>query len=342
MNGQFDFEALRSLSGGAAISDAACPICGPSRKSAINQRRKTLRIWDDGEFITYVCARCGEKGWASDGFKGRRNAPPREPRKELPAEDKSDLARTLWARSAPLKGSLAETYLRPRQCFVDSPNIRFLPARGDHLPAMIARFGAGAATTGIHLTRLRPDGSGKAGTENDKIMIGPSKGQPIVVTENPDRPDLIVTEGIEDAASFALATGWTAWAAGAGGRIPAVVASAVTYGPVYAAFDGDADIPIRDADGRLRGWRKGAGPAAKQASLALRGDLIPIDLAKCLGRKSDANSVLRQHGTHALLMAIEWSEATARHARGEVGFEGMLREMSAPRGYFSELGRVSV
>jgi hypothetical protein len=32
---------------------------------------------------------------------------------------------------------------------------------------------------GVHLTRLKPDGSGKAGTERDKIMLGSSSGWPV-------------------------------------------------------------------------------------------------------------------------------------------------------------------
>ena len=48
---------------------------------------------------------------------------------------------------------------------------------------MIARFGISVATelTGVHLTLLRGDGRDKAGTDRDKIMVGPSKGSPIVL-----------------------------------------------------------------------------------------------------------------------------------------------------------------
>jgi hypothetical protein len=44
---------------------------------------------------------------------------------------------------------------------------------------MIARFDFGDVT-GIHLTKLKPDGSGKPGAEKDKLMIGPSRGQPVI------------------------------------------------------------------------------------------------------------------------------------------------------------------
>jgi hypothetical protein len=109
----------------------------------------------------------------------------------------------------------------------------FLPARGDHGPAMIGAFGLpeepepntlrirDEAVVGVHLTRLAPDGSGKAGTEADKIMVGRSLGSPIVLAPVNDIGGLCVSEGIEDALSVAHATGLGSWAAGAGGRMAA-------------------------------------------------------------------------------------------------------------------------
>ncbi len=56
------FDQLRELNTGAAgIADVRCPLCGPSRKQPINRSRKVLRIWDDGDFISYTCARCGRR-----------------------------------------------------------------------------------------------------------------------------------------------------------------------------------------------------------------------------------------------------------------------------------------
>src|SRR6266540_153652 len=48
--------------------DVPCPLCGPHCRSALNQRRKVLRVWRvDHGFAGFHCARCGEKGHASDG-----------------------------------------------------------------------------------------------------------------------------------------------------------------------------------------------------------------------------------------------------------------------------------
>jgi hypothetical protein len=110
----------------------------------------------------------------------------------------------------------------------------FLPARGEHGPAMIAAFGiayepepglleiADIAVRGVHITRLAADGSGKAGTERDKIMLGSSIGYPIVLAPPNDLFGLTIAEGIEDALSLHQATGLGAWAAGAASRLPAL------------------------------------------------------------------------------------------------------------------------
>ena len=96
-------------------------------------------------------------------------------------------AQWLWSKSRPLIGTVAESYLRGARGY-DGPlpaTLRFLPARGDHGPAMLAAFGHGDRARarprrdrrprnlcGVHITRLAPDGSGKAGAERDKIMVG--------------------------------------------------------------------------------------------------------------------------------------------------------------------------
>ena len=197
-----------------------------------------LRIWNDGEFITYHCERCQINGYAkADGAVTTAAKRPVIPA-DRPPEDKSELAAYLWAKSAPIRGTSAERYLESRGCLIHSDALRFLPARGGHPPAMIARFGDNKPT-GVHLTKIKPDGSGKAGTDKDKIMIGSSQGQPIIVADNPEREELIIAEGIEDAASLAIVTGWSAWEAGSAGRIAPVVGAAPRSMRVYLVTDLD-------------------------------------------------------------------------------------------------------
>jgi hypothetical protein len=321
-----DLAQLRGLSGGAERIDVACPLCGPWRRTPSNRSRKVLRIWDDGSFVTYKCARCEAHGWARDA-SGEHHITPRPgpwpaPRQQ-PAAAKAALAAFLWGRSRPLAGTVAATYLQARCCFIDHSNfdhsnLRFLPARGAHPPAMIAQF----CPTGVHLTKLKADGSGKAGTANDKIMLGPSVGYPIVIADNPDHAELVVTEGIEDAASLALATGWTAWAAGSAGRIAGVLPAAKEFERVFIGVDCDA-----------------AGRAALDRARAVRADVIPLHIAKALGRRHrlDANQALIRYGADVVLAAIEWCDAQNRFATGQIGFHAMQRDVGRAERIFKHL-----
>jgi hypothetical protein len=324
---EIGFEVLDRLSTGKAISDAACPVCGPDCKTESNKRRKVLRIWCDDGFITYKCARCDISGWAK-AASDYVSQPRREPVASETKPDKSELAGYLWSRSVSLLGSPAETYLRSRSCFIASENLRYLPPRNAHKGAMIARFGMGAIT-GIHLTKLKHDGSGKAGTESDKISIGLSLGQPIVLQDNAEREELCVAEGIEDAASLALVTGWSAWSAGTANRIPPVLAGSTSFPKVYCAVD--LDWGKRE---RVR-----AGPKALNASRAIRRDLIPLRIEKALGLKDkiDSNKALMKFGPDVLLAAIEWCDSQERFARREIGYHEMMRGVAHSEAAFKKI-----
>jgi hypothetical protein len=174
--------------------DAACPQCGPERRRLANQRKPVLRIWRlDQRFASYHCARCGMKGHARDGSIARidpdaiaRAKAEAAERERTTRAERSSKAQWLWSRSRPIAGTVAESYLRNARGY-DGPlpaTLRFLPARGDHGPAMLAAFGRTSEPepgcieidtrelSGVHITRLAPDGSGKAGTDRDKIMVG--------------------------------------------------------------------------------------------------------------------------------------------------------------------------
>lgn len=320
-SGQLAWSDLEPFAGaGTGATDAACPVCGPDCRTPSNRNRKVLRIWFSADFITYKCARCSIAGWAkSDASASRPRVERPAPKQEPDRQDRIELARYLWQRSLPFEGSLAATYLQSRGCLVPSTALRLLPGRGDHPPAMVARFGLSRDVTGIHLTKISSDGNGKAGTDKDKIMIGPSMGQPIVVHDNPDRPELVVCEGIEDAASLALITGWSAWAAGAAGRIAAVVAAASHFEKVFVSVD-------RDRAGRH------ALAAARQA----RPSIIPLRVWKALPCKiaTDPNKALQLYGPDALTAVVEWCEQQAMFARGAINFEELQRETIRATGIF--------
>ncbi len=341
----FTFHELRSLIGSATVIDLPCPLCLQNCKTTAGRRRKCLRIWqdrDDGG-INYVCARCGVDSYARPegtqrpvqrfqcrpatlGRVTQQNAPQPNPGPEAPPPSKSQTARHLWSKSTPLVGSLAETYTRARECYSaeGAANLRFLPAAGPHPPSMVARFGhPEEAVTGIHLTKLRPDGSGKAGTDADKLTLGDSMGQPIILHSNDDREELIVTEGIEDALSLVLVTGWSAWAAGTANRIPPVVATARQRGfsLIYLAADDDPPNTIT--------YQPVAAARALADSRRLAPGLIPVNFTRTLGQqveRMDANSMLRQYGPIKTLAVIDYCAAQAAYHANQLRLHAFLAE----------------
>jgi hypothetical protein len=266
MNNRISFDQLRDLNQGRfGVTDAPCPLCGPERRSSVNQRRKTLRLWcDDPNFISYHCARCGERGWASGSTAVCSSVPARDTaaiKEEIDrrnfdeARERLKVAISLWRRRVPIGGTAAETYLRQARCYSGRipATLGFLPASAGYAPAMIAAFGMArealpaeividdTAIRGVHLTSLKPDGSGKTCTDRDKIMIGRSAGFPIVLAPPNDGLGLAITEGIEDGLSVHEATGLGVWAAGAASRMPAlatVIPPYITCVTIVADADG--------------------------------------------------------------------------------------------------------
>jgi hypothetical protein len=240
---------IGQLTGGRlGTFDLPCPECGPLKRSARNQRRPVLRVYRiEPSFAGYHCARCGEKGAALD-----RNGTPPDPiklaraRAEAAERDRTlragrlSKARWLWSVRMPPVGTIVEAYLREARGYGGRlpATLGFVPARGEHQPAMIAAFGLAheiepgvlvipdQAVTGVHLTRLVPDGSGKAvfddPDEQAKIMIGSSTGWPIVLAPPNDLLGAAIAEGIENGLSVHEATGLGTWAAGCASRMPAL------------------------------------------------------------------------------------------------------------------------
>jgi hypothetical protein len=152
------------------------------------------------------------------------------------------IARWLWSRRQPISGSVAEVYLKDVRGIhmLPPPTLAFLPAHGDHLPALIAAFGmaeefepailrAPADVRAVHLIKLKPDGSGKADIEKPKITIGSPGGLPIVLAPPNDQMALAITEGIEDALTLRESLGVGAWAAASATFMPKLAACVPDY-----------------------------------------------------------------------------------------------------------------
>jgi hypothetical protein len=241
--------------------DISCPACSPLRKLK-NQRLKCMRVWHtEADFLSFNCCHCGAHGYAHvgkatpiDPLELRRCRIEAANRKDNHFRDRRRKARWLWQQGKSITGTIAEKYLRMRGIICPLPDtLRFLPARGERPPAMIAAFGipsepepgvfnvAAMQIYDVHITRLRSNGSGKADVSNPKIMIGPSSGLPIVLAPVNDVGGLALSEGIEDALSMHQRSGLGAWAAGCASRLPALAR-------VVPDYVGAATIWIDDDD----------------------------------------------------------------------------------------------
>src|SRR5262249_17295898 len=145
-------------------------------------------------------------------------------------------AKWLWSRRQTVAGTIVETYLREARGYRGSipATLGFLPADGGYPPSMIAAFGIADEPepglvaihnnkiTGIHLTRLKPDASGRERGDKAKIMVGWSMGSPIVLDPPNDLLGLAIVEGIETGLSVFASTGLGVWVAGSAVRMPAL------------------------------------------------------------------------------------------------------------------------
>jgi hypothetical protein len=235
-----NFQALTDLAGGRlGVIDTVCPLCSHERRPQ-NQRKRVLRLWVDTDAITFCCVHCGAKGYVLADNRSRLPEVDRERCEQRRAEavryqadyDETQLRKALWlwGRSCPAEGTIVEAYIAARGLSLEPlpATLRFLPpTKPERHPAMIVAFGIpeepepgrlsinDGAVRGVHLTLLKPDGSGKADIEPNKIMVGKSTGSPIVLAPMNDLLGLAIAEGIENALTAYQANGFGVWAAGA-------------------------------------------------------------------------------------------------------------------------------
>src|SRR6516164_6971922 len=244
-----------------------CPRCGGRDRFAVNVRKQ---VWNcrgcakGGDVIDLVKhIDGGTLGEAVKTLTGM-SARPTSPTRPTPPAPKSDddherrqreKAQWLWSQRQPIAGTIAERYLREARGYSGPlpPTVAFLPARNGKPPTMISAFaypneiepgtlGEPANVEAVHLTTLKPDGSGKADITPNKIMIASPAGNPIAVAAMSDSMwGLAITEGIEDALSIHAATGLGAWAAGSAPHLSKLAAAIVRAEPecVHVFADGD-------------------------------------------------------------------------------------------------------
>ena len=124
----------------------------------------------------------------------------------------------MWAECRPAQDTIVEVYLRSRGITIPVPDsLRFHPKlkypEGGSWPAMVAlvQRGPDGAPIAIHRTFLKPDGSGKAPVQKQKMMLGPCQGGAVRLADAGDW--LGVGEGIETCLSVLQEVGKPVWAA---------------------------------------------------------------------------------------------------------------------------------
>jgi hypothetical protein len=171
----------------------------------------------------------------------------------------------LMGKSRPAPDTPVERYLRSRNIDRCPESIRYLPASDRYpWPAMIVAAGVpdepepGVYTlpperlTGVHLTYLARDGSGKAPVNPSRRMLGRIKGSPLALMPPNDGNAIVIAEGIESALAAHIATGLGAWAAASAGFLPALADEVPDFVECVAVFVEDDPAGTRGAEKLLR------------------------------------------------------------------------------------------
>ena len=241
---------------------APCPVCAKGPKD------RALSITTDERGTVSHCFRCGYV--KAEHLERRPLEPIRStaPKSDAPLEW-SERAESIWRRTKPLRGSLGEVYLRHRGCVLppQDSDLRFLPASDKYRPTLCAKITDAVtnAPLSLHFTRLAVDGRGKAGAEQDKLLLAGHRKRGGVIRLWSDECvtyGLAVAEGVESALAAAhLHT--PVWAA--------IDASNLAQFPVLPGVDaltifGDHDeTGLRAARACARRW----ADAGREANLVI-------------------------------------------------------------------------
>ncbi len=275
----FSYSDLVELIGGRIGQfNVACPLCGSACSTRAHRAKKVLKIWHPHEgFAGFNCMRCisgyaleRKQGRAFDWEKVKSERAKAAERERIEEAEKLRTARWLWTRRQPVRGSIAENYLREARGY-HGPlphTLGFLQAHKTYPPTLIAAYGiptepepgilsiAKNSVRGVQLTRLLPDGSDRERGNDARITIARPNGFPIALAPVNDLCGLIISEGVEDALSLHQATGLGAWAAGGCKkmqRLASVVPDYVTAVTILVDDDAGGQDGSALLDAALRG-----------------------------------------------------------------------------------------
>ncbi len=196
----------------------------------------------------------------------------------------SERAESIWRSADPLLGTLADRYLENRlgeswpsirETVAEADALRFMPARGERAPSMVARV-TDAKTKEpltLHFTRLAPDGSKVQDGRPAKLLLsGHAKigGVVRLVADANVTTGLGIAEGIETALAV-LGSGWSPmWACVDAGNVSAFpVLSGIEALTVFADHD---EAGLRAANAVAKRWRDAGRDAAIAAPPTVSSD----------------------------------------------------------------------
>jgi hypothetical protein len=237
-----------------------CPECGGTDRFSVNIRKNVFNCRQCGAkgdpiaaaMLTHKCSfreaveRLVGKPLASSPASALPD--PSLTRSE-PSQDGADYAKErrqvavgIWRRGIMPASSVVEQYLKVRGYTGNIPRtIRYLPASAKYPPSMVAAYGfaheiepgvidiADDAVVGVHITRLKPDGSDRERGDEAKITIGVDFVAPIVLAPPNDLLGMAIAEGLEKGLAIYAVTGLGVWVSGSAGRMPGLAPLVPSY-----------------------------------------------------------------------------------------------------------------
>jgi Toprim domain len=283
-------------------------LCGEERGRGAAGKWTDAATGEHGDLLDLIAARCGLAAFRDIADEARRflalprpdfpSGDGRSSRGRPDAADRIAAAQRLFAMAGPIRGTIAEAYLRTRGIAAagDAGALRFHPAcyyRGDDgvrhaFPALIAAVTDDSGRImGVHRTWLAPDGAGKAQLATPRRAMGVLLGHGVRFGFDEGHPGAIAAgEGIETMLSLRMAAP----------NMPLIAGlSAAHLGALFLP-DGLRRLYIAaDSDGAGRAGTRRLGGRAREAGIET------LTLRAVLG---DFNDDLRRVGPDALRLHV--------------------------------------
>jgi len=261
--------------------DCQCPRCGYSL---------SLTNAEDGRLLAYCVGGCEYNDIEAALVNFDVDQPCRVTAPEPDEADRAlriEKARQIY-QAAKCDSPLVPAYLRSRSISIAPPELRLL--RGHPFPAMTAPIVNSAGDiVAVHLTFLKPDGSGQAyskpasGPDPRRRCYGVVRGGVIRLATHDPGEELIVAEGIETTLSAMQLFGLPGWSAVSAGGVKRAVLPEGIRRLLIVADNDENGCSQRNAVEAARQWQAEGREVRIWKPSALRDDANDV-LIKRKGR----------------------------------------------------------